>query len=232
MPTLIVLWGLQGSSTAQIAIPEVSPPHTPIVAQIAFSGIPEDARTRGTISITDGAWLPAGEADTYHIWAAPGSHTITAQGMWVLTRDVQVGDETLPVLVDFGSYRYTAAFTVGEGDDDDDSDPPEPVPDGPWQVMLFYDAATLDDLPEPQRQLLTSRVVRDRLRADGHVLLEVLESAVFRSGVPADYHPWVDAVIGDPLPRIALAPKAGGKVIDFPLPANVELLMALLEDPE
>lgn len=123
-------------SQAQITVPAQVNPYEPIVAQVAFKDIPTGARTRGAISISDAVWLPAGEADTYHIWAAPGSHTVTAEGLWVLTRDVKVGDETLPVLVDFGSYRYTATFTVGPAPGPDPPDPPPPPPGTRWALVV------------------------------------------------------------------------------------------------
>jgi hypothetical protein len=37
-------------------------------------------------------------------------------------------------------------------------------------------------------------------------------------------------VVGKPLPAIAIAPKDGGKVRSFELPANADLLMALLAE--
>ena len=126
-------------SQAQITVPAQVNPYEPIVVQVAFKDIPAGARTRGAISISDAVWLPAGEADTYHIWAASGSHTVTAEGLWVLTRDVKVGDETLPVLVDFGSYRYTATFTVGTAPDpkpDPKPDPPPPPPGVRWALVV------------------------------------------------------------------------------------------------
>jgi hypothetical protein len=54
--------------------------------------------------------------ETFHVWAATGRHTITASGVWVLTKDVTVGDQTFPVLVDFGQYSYSRSFIVGEDD--------------------------------------------------------------------------------------------------------------------
>lgn len=135
----VVITAFCGSAVAQIDVPDRVDANQPIVAKIAFGDIPEGARTRGAISVTDGAWLPAGGADTYHIWAAPGSHTIIAEGLWVLTRDVKVGDETLPVLVDFGSYRYTSAFTVGPAPDpkpDPKPDPPPPPPGVRWALVV------------------------------------------------------------------------------------------------
>lgn len=54
--------------------------------------------------------------ETFHVWAGTGKHTITASGVWVMTRTVTVGTETFDVLIDFGQYNYTKSFIVGEGD--------------------------------------------------------------------------------------------------------------------
>lgn len=125
---------LTGTAVGQIDVPATVEPHAPIVAKIAFGGLPEGARTRGSISVSDAMWLPAGGADNcYHIWAAPGSHSVVAEGMWVLTRDVTVDGQTLPVLLDFGSYRYTATFTVGKSPG---PDPPVPPPGERWILVV------------------------------------------------------------------------------------------------
>ena len=122
------------------------------------------------------------------------------------------GDDTQPM---------TQVVVLGGGEPDP-PDPPEPS--GPWQIMMFYDAQYLDDYQPEKRLLLNSLILRDKLEADGHVFLEALEKSDIRDGVPSRYTPWVNAVLNDPLPRIALAPLEGGKVMDFPLPENVEAL--------
>jgi hypothetical protein len=58
--------------------------------------------------------------------------------MWVLTKDVQVDGQTLPVLLDFGSYRYTATFTVGKSPG---PDPPVPPPGERWILVVEESAS-------------------------------------------------------------------------------------------
>jgi hypothetical protein len=98
--------------------------HEPIVATVTITDVPEGAKLRGSFAVSDGSYLPSGE-NVYHIWCPPGKHTLTAAGVWVLTKDVTVGDQTFPVLLDFGQFSYTRQFTVGE---DVPPVPPTPVP--------------------------------------------------------------------------------------------------------
>jgi hypothetical protein len=46
--------------------------------------------------------------------------------------------------------------------------------------------------------------------------------------VPANLKPYWDAIQGDPLPRVAIAPLGGGAVRDFPMPADSVALYKLL----
>jgi hypothetical protein len=112
-------------------------------------------------------------------------------------------------------------------------EPPEPTPGGPYQILFYYQGEDLDNLPQAQRDLMVSLAVKERLKAAGHVVLGALEAQSMKSGsVPARWKAWVDAVQGDPLPRVAIAPKAGGPVHDFPLPVNEAALNALLANPK
>src|SRR3990172_5060463 len=79
--------------------------HEPIVATVTITDVPEGAKLRGSFAVSDGKYLPASE-NVYHVWAGPGKHLLTAQGVWVLTKDVTVEGQTFPVLLDFGQFRY------------------------------------------------------------------------------------------------------------------------------
>lgn len=163
------------------------------------------------------------EGDTYYVWAKQGKHTITASGMWVLTDTGTLGGK----LLDFGLYSFTKDFVVGEGDDPVPPPPPPPPPGGPYQVVLFYSPDQLDNLTADQREILNSMVYREKLKAVGHNLLGVLADNAAPSP-QSKFRAFYNAVAGDPMPRVALASKDGGKVVDFPLPATVEALDALL----
>ena len=109
--------------------------HEPIVATVTITEVPEGAKLRGSIQIEGASYIPAGD-NVYHIWAAPGKYTIRAQGVWVLTKEVTVGDQTFPVLLDFGQYAYQRTFVVGEGDEPVPPQPPPPPPGERTAVIL------------------------------------------------------------------------------------------------
>lgn len=70
--------------------------------------------------------------ETFHVWAGEGKHTITASGVWVMTKSITIGAETFDVLIDFGQYSYTRDFVVGDGPD---PPPPPPPPGTRWAVI-------------------------------------------------------------------------------------------------
>jgi len=109
--------------------------HEPIVATVTITDVPDGAKLRGSFAVSDGSYLPAGE-NVYHVWAPTGKHTVTSQGVWVLTEPVVVGDKTIQVLVDFGQFSYSRSFTVGEVPPGPFPPPVPPVPVGErWSVI-------------------------------------------------------------------------------------------------
>lgn len=124
---------LAGSAWADIECKEVYEPNEPIVVKVAPTGVPEGAKLRGSLQVTDAKYLqPDASEGTFYVWAGEGTHTISASGVWVLTEDVQIGEKTVPVLVDFGQYTFTRSFVVWEGDDP----VPPPIPEGTrWAVI-------------------------------------------------------------------------------------------------
>lgn len=110
--------------------------HEPIVATVTITEVPEGAKLRGSINIEGASYIPAGD-NVYHIWAKPGKYRIVAQGVWVLTNEIDVNGQKIPVLLDFGQYQYTKSFVVGEGDDVvPPPPPPPPVPGTKWGLLL------------------------------------------------------------------------------------------------
>jgi len=203
----------------------------PIVATVTITDVPDGAKLRGSFAVSDGSYLPAGE-NVYHIWAAPGKHTLKAAGIWVLTEPVVIGDKTIQALVDFGQFSYERTFTVGPEVPVPPPFPPvppvPPVPGGPYQILLLYDQDQLDNLPSNQRDLLTSLVYRQKLTTAGHRVLGVFAAQTINLGSASKFKAFFDAVKDDPLPRIAITKLGGGKVADFPLPANMADLEKLL----
>ena len=203
-----------------------------IVVKVVLTGVPETALLRGSIKISGKAsyWQPDANKSEFGVWAEDGTHTMSASGIWVVTDTGQLGGK----LQDFGMYDFERTFTVGP-----DVPPPfppvppvppipPPVPGGPYQILLLYDQDQLDNLPADQRALLTSLVYRQQLTAKGHRVLGVFAAQTINPANASRFKAYFDAVKDDPLPRIAIAKLDGGKVADFPLPANMADLKKLL----
>lgn len=199
--------------------------HDPITATLNLgTSIPPGAKIRGSWECMSGKWLPCGDA--IHLWVPAGKHAIRASGIWVLTKDVTVGTETFPVLIDFGQYDFRAEVLVGNGPVP--PPPPPPPPGDKKQIVMFYSADQLDNYPQPQRSLLTSLALRQKLVAAGHQVLEILEAAAIPNTAGGPLAEFGKSVVGDALPRVALRPVSGGAVLDYALPADEAGLMKLL----
>lgn len=224
----MIVWVLSaGSLLADIDCKDSYEANEPIVVKVAVTGVPDGARMRGSITVSGeaGIWQPDATKGEYGVWASSGEHVITATGIWVQTRDVKIGEETVPVLVDFGQYSYSKAFKVGDGG----PDPPNPPnPSGQYRIALFYSEQQLDNLPQPQRDILTSLVFRKWLETAGHVLV-VVDDPVNYAGGSSAMKPWIDAALNKPLPLVAIAPKTeSGYITTYDLPANTDAMKALL----
>ena len=218
---------LCGTAFSDIDVKPQYDEHEPIVATVTITNVPDGAKLRGSFAVSDGSYLAAGE-NVYHVWAPPGTHVATAQGVWVLTKDVTVEGQTFPVLLDFGQFSYAREFTVGEVPVPVPPIPPVPPIHGPWQIVMFYDQDQLDNLPAEQRALLTSLAYRQKLEAAGHLVLGVF--AIQSVHINSKFAAYLDAVKGDPMPRVALASLQGGQVVDAPLPASFADLETLLAE--
>lgn len=217
--TSIALLLLATPVLAEINVPaEIQSPPNPIVATVDAE-IPDGAQSKGKWEITGDAEAQLIEDGDHQVyaWAQPGTYTISYTGMWV---DFEAKA--------FDFIDEEASLTVTAKDSPDPPPPPPPPPPGAKQMVLFYQAQRLDNLPQEQRQLLTSLVVHKRLAELGHVVRAVLTSESIRDNPPADYERFVQAVAGEPLPQIAIAPKDGGTVEGHPLPADYESLVKLL----
>ena len=160
MQKLLVLlfWLVAATAWADIDVKPQYQANEPIVATITITGVPEGAKLRGSLSVSDASYLPAAE-NVFHIWAAPGKHIITSQGVWVLTKDVTVGDQTFPVLVDFGQYNYTKSFIVGEGDV-----VPPPGPPGVRRAVILEETSDRTPAFALLKQLLLNEFLPERMQ--------------------------------------------------------------------
>lgn len=215
---------------AQINVPAETEPHAPIAATLA-NPIPEGAQVQGGWTLATAKFLPV--PDGIHVWAPPGVHEISYRGVWIKTVPVTLPDGTVvQVLQGFGFLDETATFKVTGGGPDPGPDPPDPpTPGGKYQLVFWYTEQQLDNLPQGQRDILTSLVFRDWLRSQGHVLVEVLDPANFGAVVPDKWKPWVNSILNQPLPRISLSPVEGGQVTSYQLPADMEACKKLLAAP-
>ena len=106
--------------------------------------------------------------------------------------------------------------------------PPPPPPNGKWQVMLFYQSSELDNMPLAQRELIAGRKFREDLAKRGHYFAGAFDvDAIVRTS--GELTTWWASVQGDPMPRVAVAPREGGDVAGYPLPADVAEFFKLLE---
>jgi len=83
------------TSAQRIDVPATVTIGEPIVARLA-ADIPEGAQVRGSWTVEADTYQPGAQSNTIHIWAASGEHTVKASGVWVLTKPVKVGDQTVP----------------------------------------------------------------------------------------------------------------------------------------
>jgi hypothetical protein len=174
--------------------------HEPIVATVTITDVPEGAKLRGSLAVSDGSYLPAGE-NVFHVWAAPGKHTITSQGVWVLTKDVTVGDQTFPVLIDFGQYNYTKSFIVGEGDVVPPPGPP--TPPGVRRAVILEETSNRT----PAFALLKQQLLKEFLPERMQILDDDLAAALqYLPLAKPDVRPVLLVLVGDKLVRAVPCP--------------------------
>ena len=212
-----------------IDVPEETEPYQPIVATVD-AAIPEGATFDGGWKASEGVYLVPGVEGTVYVWAPPGSHSVTYTGFWLHLKEITFKDGdgneiTIMSYLGHGSINEGSKFTVLGG-----TVPPPlpPLPTGAKQLVFFVAAENLESLPEGQQAILTSLAVRKNLADLGHVFSQVIDDDQIKEGVAPKWIPFILAVAGDTLPRVAIAPVDGGAVEDFPLPENYDGLLKLL----
>lgn len=154
------IWAILAvSAAADIDCKDSYAEHEPIVVGISITNVPEGAKLRGSFAVSDAAYVENG--GTFYVWAAPGSHTITATGVWVLTEDVVIGERTVPVLVDFGQYTYSRKITVGEVPGP--VPPPDPIPPGIRRAVILEESAERTNAQASLYVQLRKEFQQDRL---------------------------------------------------------------------
>jgi hypothetical protein len=215
----------------------------PIVVKVEPTAAPEGATVRVAMTITGvgGVWQPTPETNTLGVWGYPGKHTLNASCAWIKSGE---GGPSLVIEqfqkdIVIGGSGPTPPDPVDPPDPDD----PQPPPMLKWQVGFILEMKDLESLPLSQVELVSGLAFRDELKSKGHVFFRALdrdESSTIMSkcedGVCSnvlmgdEYKAWFDAVKGKSGPYVLIAPKAGGKVQSFPLPANRAELYKLLDE--
>ena len=233
-----VLTGIFGSlAFGEIVAPVTSLEHHPIPVSISGDTIPTTGRV---IRLGPGWIIPDGlnvdhvSPTRLSVCGAPRTepYVIRYQITWIHLEEFLDGEgKTRWGYVAHGESNDTHTLTItGDSGPPDPPKPPDPNPaDQKHLIMIFYRANLLDNMTRDQRTILTSLSLRQRLKADGHRVVEILDYDAFSAGsIPERYEPWFRAVKDDPMPRICLAPIEGGVIRDYPLPANQEKLWELL----
>lgn len=99
------------------------------------------------------------------------------------------------------------------------------VPTGPLKVVVFVESNDIDNLPQGQRDIVSSRVVREKVEGAGHEMQVLDRDSLVDNPANAE---WKTA-IGSPVsPVVARRPKDGGTIKVDPLPDTPEAFYALL----
>ena len=216
----------------QIAVPKEVKEHKLIPAKL-MTPIPEGA------ILADGGWevIGATKAQVPDIkqigqelvfTGPPGEYTVIYDGVilkpWKLN-----GEDHNDYL---GRIKDRAIVTILGEVPPDPINPPQPPtpPGGKKQMVMFYQAETVEQLPLGQQNILKSLTLHQELAKTGHVLIRILDDDTVSSGVSIKLSPWIKAAKDQPLPCIAIAPITGGSVPKvYPLPENYEALLKLLD---
>ena len=232
MKTLFAWFLLAGAAIAQITVPAENEPYKIIEATVK-SHVPEGATLDGGWKIPDGIDHRVVNSNMLYLVGPPGEYILRFDGFWIHLKQVTFTDGagnpiTITSYLGHGMVNEEAMFKITGGDPGPDPPNPGPNPGQKYQLMFFLQADELDKMPPAQRELATSLSIRKDLAERGHRFLMVVDDDQITGDAPEKYRPWIKAVEGDPLPRIAMAPIEGGKIIDLPMPRDYQELMELL----
>lgn len=199
---------LPALAPAQISVPANVAAHKPIVAKLS-ANLPPGAQLRGSWNVTGGDFLEA-DANAIHIWAGPGVHTVSANGIWVLTKTVTIDGQELQVLIDFGQYAYSAEFKVGG------VVPPVPPPQPPgdrWAIIVEETSNRTPQLAALWLQLRKTPPASKLLILD-------------KDHPAAAYKAYFSAAAAVPLPALVVVATDGSVVSAAPCPLTLEAIKA------
>lgn len=195
---------------------------------------------------TSAVFLPSGLLETSPKRIVPGNAMFWAAESGKYTLAAIIADWDSRNLIPLGKEVIVTGEAPKPPDPPNPPNPPLPPKPQAWQIMLFHQSDQLVKLPPAQVEMISGLAFRRELEAAGHRFLggydvdAVAKTSVVcdRRGycrtlvtVPPDLAPWWQAVEGDPMPRLAIAPIDGGNILDFPLPATVSDFHKRLENP-
>ena len=223
---------LHSTAWGQIDVPPSSEPYRVLTATVTAS-VPEGATFSGGWTASEGVSFLSHDATTIHWTATPGKHSLSYSGFWLhvvpVTFTDGAGNEiTIQSYLGHGSVDKSANFEIVGGDLP--IPPQPPLPTGKKHIVFFLAADNLDAMPYAQKYIVTSLVARKNLAARGHTFLVIDDDQM--QSPPEKYAPWVKAVEGDPLPRVAFADAAGGPIADFPMPVDYKHLLELIGETQ
>lgn len=225
---------ITATALGQITVPAESKEHTPIPVTLKAM-VPDGAQIKSGAGLVwpDGVNKLEVGPGQWVVCAPPGEYTITYKVSWLHIQPVTFIDGsgkeiTIQSYLGSGDIDEKATFKVLGGEPPVPPPPPPHPPGGPYQVVLFYSPDQLDNLTADQREILNSMAYREKLKAAGHTLLGVLPDNAAPSP-QSKFRAFYNAVQGDSMPRLAVASKDGGKIVDMPLPATAEELDTLLK---
>lgn len=139
---------LAGAAMADIECEDSYDVGEPIVVAVMPTGVPEGARLRGSFAVDGGRyWQPDANKAEFGVWPGSGVSSIklSASGVWVLTQELDVNGQKVPILVDFGQYSFAKTVKI-VGREDDDPVPP-PVPEGTRWAVIWEETEQRDQHP-------------------------------------------------------------------------------------
>ena len=197
-------------------------------ARIADGGwevICENVKQTADVELLDGRMIFTG---------LPGIYTVVFDG--AIVKDVTFNIEGSPITITsyLGKIKGRSICTIKGGQPDPGPNPPDPLPpsDQKYQVVVIHQAGEqLDNLPQSQRDLITSLQVRQEIASMGHVIHGFRDDNVFSADAGDKLRPFISAAkaSGLALPVIVLSPRDKQEVPKaYALPLNWTGLQDLL----
>lgn len=175
---LTALLLLASPALGQIKVDPRYEPFQPIVVEYQPKEIPPDAKLKIDWVLPAGCNTISIGPFAFHAWAPPGTYELAIFGVWAQTKEIDVGGQKVPVLVDFGAVNQRASFVVGV---------PPPPPDSEPKVDTFSATPSSGDSgfistvrwsvsPSSSSVVLSSANYREQFPAAGEKQLQIMST--------------------------------------------------------